>query len=179
MEGMSARQLEDIRRKLAEEWRRKSIAGELDDVQERALKNKMEEINQAIKRQLDVERSAAKKLGGKMKLKSGQEFVDDIASKRSALKNMRTAKSFGKKFKSMIPGLGVGLAAMNIFTAPEAQAGEVAADEAEAAVTDLIPGGVDRLGPQEGSLEDIIEDPSKSPEERRDALRRLSERNKQ
>ena len=59
MEGMTARQLETLRRKLAQDFRKKSISGELSDEAEQQLKSKMDEINSAIKERIESERIAA------------------------------------------------------------------------------------------------------------------------
>lgn len=77
----------------------------------------------------------------------------------------------GRRGLKAVPLIGpmaaAGLTAL--IDSPEAAASE--------AVTDLVPGGVEDVGPKKGSLGAIIEDPTASEEEKRRAIELLTRKN--
>lgn len=89
------------------------------------------------------------------KLISGSDFAKKIAAKRAALKALKGAGKAGLKSIPLIGGV----------------ASALSSGDASAAVPVL--GDVESLGPEKGSPESIIEDPSASDEERRWAIEQL------
>lgn len=87
---------------------------------------------------------------------------------KDALK--KAGKKVGKKFPVLAGLMSLG----NILTAEDAAAAtEREVDE----IPDMIvPGGLERLGPEAGSPEATVEDPTASPEERERAMRLLMNR---
>ena len=192
-DNLSARQLEAKKNRLINKANRLLVEEKLSPELKKQIESKIKEVDVAIARQVkeEVKGLDPKRIKGVtehidtktpyMKEVSGDEFSRKIKASTGKNKPSRygAAKKIvkgGKKMRSMIPGIGLGLAAMNILSAPSAQAGEVAMEEVQQGVTDLVPGGVDKLGPQEGTPESVMEDPSASPEARRRAAELLKKR---
>ena len=191
----TARQLEAQKNILVNKANRLLLEGKLSDDLKKQIEDQIKKIDRAIGERAELERiSSAKKTVKNVtehidtktpylkEIKGGDftEKIQGLTGKNKPTKYgaaMKMAGKSGKKVRSMIPGLGLGLAAMNIFSAPSAEAGEVAMEEAQQAVTDVVPGGVEALGPAKGSPEAIIEDPSASPEMRRKAIELLRKKN--
>lgn len=159
----SKRALEAERQKLAKRMYQKDLGGELSPEKKARLDSMMDLITERMKDAPEDDTTVIKGVTEKIdtlepqKVKSIPEWKADNAMKMQALKKLG---SKGLKALPIVGALGSALASGDV----------------SAAVPVLSE--ADDLGPLEGSLEAVVEDPSKSMEERIKVIRMLKERNR-
>lgn len=173
---LSARQLERQKNKFINEANKQLLQGKITPEKKAAIEKSIKDIDVEIANRIKEERLASEHKVIKnmtehikdepVKLKTKAEYMADVDAKRAALKKMRSKQpsinpktrrlmgKLGKGLKKGLPALGAIMAGVNILGAPEAQAGEVAMEEA----SNLLPGGIDKLGAEKGSDEYNVED---------------------
>lgn len=194
--AQTARQLDDQRMRIVKMYRDQYLKGEISEEEFQKVLKKNQEVAKSIGERALEERNAPKTMKvkadqvdpGKMK---GRGFTEHIKDKelhkiqgitpKISTKEVSKAGDIGDYWKALSKKVGrpmgkiakKGVKALP-FVGPLAVA--LASQDASAAVP--ILGDADPLGPQAGSLEASIEDPTVSREQRKRALQELMKRNK-